>query len=75
MERKWSFVEGKKGKKIGKQRRHLQGEKFNHQKHQLKKKRVLTRPKSLQEGSDQDDLIGEPFYLGRKPKFWRRRRG
>ena len=25
---------------------------------------------SLQEESDKDDLIGEPFYLWRKPKFW-----
>ena len=67
MERKWSLVEGKEGKKIGKQGHHLRVE--------LKKKRISTRPKSLQEGSDRDDLIGESVYLWRKPKFWRARRG
>ena len=37
MERKWNMVEGKKGKKIGKQGCHLQGggggREFNHQKY------------------------------------------
>ena len=46
IERKWSSVEVKKGKKIDKQGRHLLGEGFNHQKPQLKKKRVSTLPKA-----------------------------
>ena len=44
-ERKWSLVEVKKGKTIGKQGRHLRGKAFNHQKPQLKK-RVSTLPKT-----------------------------
>ena len=44
IKRKWSLVEGKKGKKIGKQGHHLQWEEVNHQKPQLKK-RVSIRPK------------------------------
>ena len=45
----------------------LWGEWFNHQKRQLKKKCVSTQPKSLQEGIDQDNLIGDNFTCGGNP--------
>ena len=70
MERKWNLVEEKKGKKIGKQNVTCWGRGSITRN---LKKRVSTLTKSLQEGSDQDDLIGEPIYLLRKPNLCGRR--
>ena len=51
-------MEGKNGKKIGKQGCHLQGGGVQSSETSIKKEKVSTLPKSLQDGSDQDELIG-----------------
>ena len=70
MERKWSLVEGKKGSQLKGRQGVVQSPVTS-----IEKKRVSTPPKSLQEGCDRDDQVRGPFYLLRKPKFWRVRSG
>ena len=67
---KWSLVEVKKGKTIGKHGRYLRGERVQSPETLIEEEEGFNSLKSLQ-----DDLIGEPFYLWRKCKFWRWRRG